>query len=61
MNIWTRAIFDALERRDANTVLFWSLTLLPPVGDKRLFGRRAGLCADDDTAALARLVERSSA
>src|SRR6185295_16457596 len=25
MNIWNRAIFDALERRDAGTVLFWSI------------------------------------
>ncbi len=29
MNIWNRAIFDALERRDAGTVLFWSIIYLP--------------------------------
>lgn len=25
MNIWSRAIFDALEKRDASKVLFWSM------------------------------------
>ena len=29
MNVWTRAIFDALERRDGQTVLFWSVIYLP--------------------------------
>jgi putative ATP-binding cassette transporter len=29
MNIWNRKIFDALERRDDSTVLFWSLAYLP--------------------------------
>ena len=29
MNIWNRAIFDALERRDATTVLFWSILYFP--------------------------------
>ena len=29
MNIWNRAIFDALERRDAGTVLFWSVIYFP--------------------------------
>ncbi len=29
MNIWNRAIFDALERRDASTVLFWSVIYFP--------------------------------
>jgi putative ATP-binding cassette transporter len=29
MNVWTRAIFDALERRDANAVLFWSVVYFP--------------------------------
>ena len=29
MNIWNRAIFDALERRDASTVLFWSIIYFP--------------------------------
>jgi vitamin B12/bleomycin/antimicrobial peptide transport system ATP-binding/permease protein len=29
MNLWNRAIFDALERRDATTVLFWSIVYLP--------------------------------
>jgi vitamin B12/bleomycin/antimicrobial peptide transport system ATP-binding/permease protein len=29
MNIWNRKIFDALERRDDSTVLFWSLAYFP--------------------------------
>jgi hypothetical protein len=29
MNIWNRQIFDALERRDGSTVLFWSLPYFP--------------------------------
>jgi putative ATP-binding cassette transporter len=29
MNLWNRMIFDALERRDAPTVLFWSLIYCP--------------------------------
>jgi putative ATP-binding cassette transporter len=29
MNLWNRAIFDALEQRDAGTVLFWSAVYLP--------------------------------
>ena len=29
MNLWNRAIFDALERRDATTVLFWSIIYFP--------------------------------
>ena len=29
MNIWNRAIFDGLERRDASTVLFWSIVYFP--------------------------------
>lgn len=29
MNLWNRAIFDALERRDSATVLFWSLIYFP--------------------------------
>ena len=29
MNLWNRAIFDALERRDAATVLFWSIVYFP--------------------------------
>lgn len=29
MNIWNRAIFDALEKREASTVLFWSIIYLP--------------------------------
>jgi putative ATP-binding cassette transporter len=29
MNLWNRAIFDALEQRDAATVLFWSMLYLP--------------------------------
>src|SRR6476469_4766794 len=29
MNLWNRAIFDALERRYATTVLFWSIVYFP--------------------------------
>ncbi len=29
MNVWNRKIFDALERRDAGTVLFWSVVYFP--------------------------------
>jgi vitamin B12/bleomycin/antimicrobial peptide transport system ATP-binding/permease protein len=29
MNLWNRAIFDALEQRDAGTVLFWSVIYVP--------------------------------
>jgi vitamin B12/bleomycin/antimicrobial peptide transport system ATP-binding/permease protein len=29
MNYWNRAIFDALEQRDADTVLFWSIVYVP--------------------------------
>jgi putative ATP-binding cassette transporter len=29
INIWNRAIFDALERRDAGTVVFWSIVYFP--------------------------------
>jgi putative ATP-binding cassette transporter len=29
MNLWNRAIFDALERRDPATVLFWSIVYFP--------------------------------
>ena len=29
MNVWNRGIFDALERRDAGTVLFWSVVYFP--------------------------------
>ncbi len=29
MNLWNREIFDALERRDSNTVLLWSIIYLP--------------------------------
>lgn len=29
MNIWNREIFDALERRDSATVLFWSIIYFP--------------------------------
>jgi putative ATP-binding cassette transporter len=29
MNIWNRAIFDALEKRDATTVFFWSMVYFP--------------------------------
>jgi ABC-type uncharacterized transport system fused permease/ATPase subunit len=29
INIWNRAIFDALERRDASTVVFWSIIYFP--------------------------------
>ena len=29
INVWNRAIFDALERRDANTVVFWSIVYFP--------------------------------
>lgn len=29
INIWNRAIFDALERRDAGTVVFWSVVHFP--------------------------------
>jgi hypothetical protein len=29
INIWNRAIFDALERRDAGTVVFWSVVYFP--------------------------------
>src|SRR4051794_12305987 len=29
MNVWNRAIFDALERRDAGTVLYLSLIYVP--------------------------------
>jgi len=29
MNIWNREIFDALERRDASTVLFWAVIYFP--------------------------------
>lgn len=29
MNIWNRALFDALERRDSGTVLFWSIIYFP--------------------------------
>jgi vitamin B12/bleomycin/antimicrobial peptide transport system ATP-binding/permease protein len=29
INIWNRAIFDALEQRDADTVVFWSIVYFP--------------------------------
>jgi putative ATP-binding cassette transporter len=29
INLWNRAIFDALERRDAGTVVFWSIIYVP--------------------------------
>jgi len=29
INIWNRAIFDALEKRDASTVVFWSIVYFP--------------------------------
>lgn len=29
MNVWNRKIFDALERRDGTTVLFWSIIYFP--------------------------------
>jgi putative ATP-binding cassette transporter len=29
MNFWNRAVFDALEQRDASTVLFWSTLYVP--------------------------------
>jgi vitamin B12/bleomycin/antimicrobial peptide transport system ATP-binding/permease protein len=29
INIWNRAMFDALERRDAGTVVFWSIVYFP--------------------------------
>ena len=29
MNIWNRQIFDALERRDSSTVLFWAIIYFP--------------------------------
>src|SRR5271165_5151403 len=29
INLWNRAIFDALERRDAGTVAFWSIVYFP--------------------------------
>jgi vitamin B12/bleomycin/antimicrobial peptide transport system ATP-binding/permease protein len=29
INIWNRGIFDALERRDADTVVFWSIVYFP--------------------------------
>jgi vitamin B12/bleomycin/antimicrobial peptide transport system ATP-binding/permease protein len=29
INIWNRAIFDALEKRDAGTVVFWSIIYFP--------------------------------
>ncbi len=32
MNVWNRAIFDALERRDGGTVLYLSLIYVPLLG-----------------------------
>ena len=38
MNLWNRAIFDALERRDATTVLFWSIVYFPLLAVSVSFG-----------------------
>ena len=37
MNIWNRRIFDALEQRDARTVLFWCVVYFPLLGASVLF------------------------
>ena len=39
MNVWNRAIFDALERRDGGTVLYLSLIYVPLLVDWALNGR----------------------
>ena len=41
MNVWNRAIFDALERRDASTVLFVSHHLFSAAGGERGAGRHS--------------------
>ena len=61
MNVWNRAIFDALEKRDGATVLFLTLIYFPLLVGKRAADRHAGLRAHDDAAALARLAEQPPA
>ena len=60
MNVWNRAIFDALEQRDSSDVLLVSAALLPAARRQRLRRGRAGLCPHDDAAPLARLAEQPS-
>jgi hypothetical protein len=55
MNLWSRGIFDALEKREPETVLFLSMLYFPLLVASE---RHAGLCAHDDATAVARLAQR---
>ena len=61
MNIWNRAIFDALEKHDCQQGPVYRADLLPVAGGQRLLYDCAGLRPDDDAAALARVADPPSA
>ena len=61
MNLWNRAIFDALEKHDAGSVLFISLIYFPLLAASVCFGVLQVYRPHDDAAALARLAEQSPA
>ena len=52
INVWNRAIFDAIEQRNAPTVYFLSVVFLPLVPARKAC-RCTGLSSHDDPAALA--------
>ncbi len=58
MNLWNRGIFDALEKKDAATVLYAVDDLFRDPGRQRLLQRRPGLYAHDPAAALAQMAHR---
>ena len=60
MNVWNPAIFDALEKRDGETVKGLSMVYFPLLAASVAF-RDRGLCKDDDAAALARMAVPPSA
>ena len=57
MNVWTREIFDALQKTGFGHGSVSVDALLATAGGKRFLERHAGLCAHDDPTAMARVAQ----
>jgi len=57
INVWNRAIFDAIEKRDSATVFYLTAVFFPLYRQRRA-RRCAGICAHGYPASLARLADQ---
>ena len=61
INVWNRAIFDAIEKRDSATVFYLSAVFFPAGDRQRAAWRSPGVRADGNPAPLARLADQRGA